>query len=146
MVLPITRLATTGSSIGLTRRAWLNDLMSHLKAFSIMDAILRPIATLQELEQQRILFAGFGTSDPSLSNGGSADGQNPANINFVEHADELLALWEGGSAHRIDPDTLITQGIKTWSPETAGLPFGAHPKKTRTVICGILAILSHRLP
>ena len=83
----------------------------------------------QELEQQRILFAGFGTSDPSLSNGGSADGQNPANINFVEHADELLALWEGGSAHRIDPDTLITQGIKTWSPETAGLPFGAHPKK-----------------
>ena len=47
MVLPITRLATTGSSIGLTRRAWLNDLMSHLKAFSIMDAILRPIATLR---------------------------------------------------------------------------------------------------
>jgi carotenoid cleavage dioxygenase len=41
---------------------------------------------------------------------------------------EMLALWEGGSATRVDPDTLRTLGIKTWRADYAGMPFSAHPK------------------
>lgn len=59
---------------------------------------------------------------------GLADGQNVGNISLVQHAGELLALWEGGSAHVIDPKTLKTEARKDWSPETKGLPFGAHPR------------------
>jgi carotenoid cleavage dioxygenase-like enzyme len=28
----------------------------------------------------------------------------------------LFALWEGGSAYEIDPETLKTIGIQSWSP------------------------------
>jgi len=76
----------------------------------------------------RIQFAGFGTHGHDLSSGGSADGQSPANISLIKHAGELLALWEGGSPHIIDPETLETEGRKSWSSETEGLPFGAHPR------------------
>ena len=38
------------------------------------------------------------------------------------------ALWEGGSPHIIDPETLETLGTKTWSSQTAGLPFSAHAR------------------
>jgi carotenoid cleavage dioxygenase len=38
----------------------------------------------------------------------------------------LFALWEGGSAYEINPKTLATIGIQSWSPQTKGLPFGAH--------------------
>jgi all-trans-8'-apo-beta-carotenal 15,15'-oxygenase len=41
---------------------------------------------------------------------------------------EVLALWEGGSATRIDARTLDTLGVKTWRPDLAGMPFSAHPK------------------
>jgi carotenoid cleavage dioxygenase len=41
---------------------------------------------------------------------------------------EVLALWEGGSATRIDARTLDTLGPKTWRADLAGMPFSAHPK------------------
>jgi carotenoid cleavage dioxygenase len=75
-----------------------------------------------------ILFSAYGTHAHDLGSGGSADGQNVGNISLVQHAGELLALWEGGSAHVIDPNSLETEGRKNWSPETTGLPFGAHPR------------------
>lgn len=78
-----------------------------------------------------ILFSAYGTHGHDLSSGGSADAQNVANISLVEHAGELLALWEGGSAHVIDPETLATERRKDYSPETTGLPFGAHPRLDR---------------
>ena len=78
-----------------------------------------------------ILFSAFGTYGDNLSSGGSADGQNTGNISLVYHADDLLALWEGGSAHIIDPQSLKTEGRKDWSAQTRGLPFGAHPRKDR---------------
>ena len=83
----------------------------------------------QEVTSGRIEFNGFGTHGHTLTSGGSADAQSPANISLVEHAGELLALWEGGSAHVMDADTLDTKGVKTWSAETEGLPFGAHPRR-----------------
>lgn len=75
-----------------------------------------------------IRLASFGTHGPGISTGGSADAQNPGNISLIEHAGELLALWEGGSPHVINPETLESQGRKSWSPDTEGLPFGAHPR------------------
>ena len=84
-----------------------------------------------EVEAGRITFSAFGTHGHGLSSGGSADGQNPANISLLEHAGELLALWEGGSPHIVDPETLETNGRKSWSAETTGLPFGAHPRVDR---------------
>ena len=81
-----------------------------------------------EAEAGGILFSAYGTHGHGLDSGGSADGQNVGNISLVQHAGELLALWEGGSAHVIDPDTLKTEGRKDWSSQTKGLPFGAHPR------------------
>ena len=75
-----------------------------------------------------IRLASFGTRGPDLTTGGSADAQNPGNISLIEHAGELLSLWEGGSPHVINPSTLQTEGHKSWSTETEGLPFGAHPR------------------
>lgn len=84
-----------------------------------------------EARDGRIAFSAFGTHGHGLSSGGSADAQNPANISLIEHSGELLALWEGGSPHIIDAETLETRGRKTWTAETNGLPFGAHPRLDR---------------
>ena len=84
-----------------------------------------------EAEAGRITFSAFGTHGHGLPSGGSADGQSTANTSLFEHAGELLALWEGGSPHIIDPETLDTNGRKSWSAETKGLPFGAHPRLDR---------------
>ncbi len=81
-----------------------------------------------ELKAKRIQFVGFGSHGHDLTSGGSADNTNTANISLLNHAGELLALWEGGSAHVINPESLETEGRKVWSSETDGLPFGAHPR------------------
>lgn len=41
---------------------------------------------------------------------------------------ELFALWEGGSALEVDPDSLQAKGFKVWSADTQGAPFTAHPR------------------
>jgi carotenoid cleavage dioxygenase len=56
------------------------------------------------------------------------DASNTANTSVVFHHGELMALWEGGSATRVDPDSLDTLGFKTWRKDYAGMPFSAHPK------------------
>ena len=83
---------------------------------------------VQEVTSDTMQFSAFGTGRPDLSSGGSADGQNVGNISLLSHAGELLALWEGGSPHLIHRETLETEGRKTWSPETEGLPFSAHTR------------------
>lgn len=112
------------------------DAPGMIQRFTIADGGISHLGRLVgtarnrvETAEDRIAFLGFGTSGPSLSSGGSADGQSPANISLLHHAGELLALWEGGSPHVVDVDTLDTLGTKTWSQETAGLPFGAHPRR-----------------
>jgi carotenoid cleavage dioxygenase len=40
----------------------------------------------------------------------------------------VYALWEGGSATELDPQTLATRGIKTWRSDLKAMPFSAHPK------------------
>jgi all-trans-8'-apo-beta-carotenal 15,15'-oxygenase len=56
--------------------------------------------------------------------GGKGLGSGPSAL----EGDALYALWEGGSAYELDPVTLATRGVKTWSNELRGMPFSAHPK------------------
>jgi len=76
----------------------------------------------------RPVRAAFGTNPPHAEPVRSADAINVANTSVVSHGGELLALWEGGSATRVDAQTLQTRGLKTWTPEYTGMPFSAHPR------------------
>ncbi|MFK8043447.1 carotenoid oxygenase family protein [Congregibacter sp.] len=81
----------------------------------------------QENKEGRFLFRGAGTNfEDQLPQRNNEDG-NVANINIQPLAGELVALWEAGSAHRIDPQTLETKGVMTFSDELKGVPFSAHP-------------------
>ncbi len=73
----------------------------------------------------------FGTTPRAAAPLTSPDAINVANTVVVQHAGELLALWEGGSATRLHPETLHTQGVKTWSSDDTGMAFSAHPKLDR---------------
>ncbi|PZQ72503.1 MAG: carotenoid oxygenase [Variovorax paradoxus] len=72
--------------------------------------------------------AAFGTSLPGMEPITSPDSINVANTSLVSHGGEFLALWEGGSATRVDPASLDTLGVKTLNADYAGMPFSAHPK------------------
>ena len=82
----------------------------------------------KETEAGRALLQTFGTAGHGLMAGRSADETSVANISVIKHNGELLALWEGGSAYRLDEQTLSTLGLKSWTEDTAGLPFSAHPR------------------
>ncbi|MCW8196872.1 carotenoid oxygenase [Verminephrobacter aporrectodeae subsp. tuberculatae] len=81
-----------------------------------------------ELRAGRRLFEAFGSILPGVEPPTSPDSLNAANTSVLPLRDELLALWEGGSATRIDARTLDTLGPKTWRADLAGMPFSAHPK------------------
>ena len=81
-----------------------------------------------EVRAGRRLEQGFGTVLPGVQPPASPDAMNVANTSVLPLGGELLALWEGGSATRVDPATLATRGLKTWRADLAGLPFSAHPK------------------
>ncbi len=72
--------------------------------------------------------SGFGTFLAGAKPPTGPDSLNVANTSVVKHGGELMALWEGGSAYRLDEKTLETRGVKTWSPDFAGVPFSAHPR------------------
>jgi carotenoid cleavage dioxygenase len=74
------------------------------------------------------LFGGLGdmgASDPRLL--ANPTSPNAANTNIVWHAGRLLALWEGGPPHALDPRTLDTEGPYDFAGRLAG-PMTAHPK------------------
>ncbi|MDZ4762595.1 MAG: carotenoid oxygenase family protein [Alphaproteobacteria bacterium] len=92
----------------------------------------RFVATPKRRAEQaagKFLAPGFGSlGDPSFSVE-NPDDVNAANTSVIRIGDELLALWEGGSAYRLDPVTLETRGPKTWRSDLKGMPFLAHPKR-----------------
>jgi all-trans-8'-apo-beta-carotenal 15,15'-oxygenase len=92
--------------------------------------LLRTPKLVEEEIAGRFLYAAFGTPLPGARPVRNADTLNVANINLLPMNDgrDLYALWEAGSAVKIDPRTLHTQGFKVWSPGTAGAPFSAHPR------------------
>jgi carotenoid cleavage dioxygenase len=81
-----------------------------------------------ELRAGRRIAEAFGTVPPGAEPPASPDSINVANTSVLPLAGELLALWEGGSATRLDARTLETLGLKTWRPDFAGMPFSAHPR------------------
>ena len=90
----------------------------------------RYIATQKFTEETaagQFLYPAFGTH---VGRKGikSNDTMNAANTNLLPFNGRVYALWEGGSATEVDPVSLATVGIKTWSPELASMPFSAHPK------------------
>ncbi len=81
-----------------------------------------------EQEADEFLYPAFGTAiRPKRAVRGS-DSMNTANTNAVRLGGRLLALWEGGSAHALDPDTLETRGLVDYGDSLKGMPFSAHPK------------------
>ncbi len=81
-----------------------------------------------EAQSGRLMYPSFnGLPAPGVPISGP-DSFNVANTNAIEHGGRLLALWEGGSAYALDPDSLGTQGPVTWQPGWEQMPFSAHPK------------------
>ena len=82
---------------------------------------------IAESRAGQFLMPAFGTMvtrRPVRSN----DAVNAANTNLLPFNGRLYALWEGGSATEMDPDSLATIGLKTWRDDLRGMPFSAHPK------------------
>ncbi len=90
----------------------------------------------------RMLYRSFGTNVPGgfWRNFMRMQFKNAANTNVIYHGGKLLALWEGGLPHEIDPLSLKTIGRYDYDgvllndfsmvdrlvmPE---LPFSAHPR------------------
>jgi all-trans-8'-apo-beta-carotenal 15,15'-oxygenase len=96
----------------------------------------------REAAAGRALYRSFGTNLPGglRRNFLRLRFKNAANTSVVHHAGRLLALWEGGLPHRLDPATLDTlaredfrgglrnQGSLLARALTPELPFSAHPK------------------
>ncbi|MCD0452406.1 carotenoid oxygenase family protein [Actinocorallia sp. API 0066] len=85
----------------------------------------------QTRRSDRLRRPGVGTPRPGglLANLGRAPA-NVANTNVALHAERLLAFWEGGPPHLLDPDTLETHGPYRFDGRLRGLlrAFSAHPK------------------
>ena len=82
---------------------------------------------VEESRAGQFLVPAFGTMVRRRGVRGN-DAMNAANTNLLPLNGHLYALWEGGSATEIDPDTLATLGIKTWHEDLQAMPFSAHPK------------------
>lgn len=110
---------------GMVQAFWLREgSISHRGAMVRTDKFER------EESAGRMLVSAFGTHVPgSDAVPARMDDLNSANIGVIRVGQELLALWEPGSAYVLDPLTLETHGPKTWSEATMGAPFSAHPRR-----------------
>jgi all-trans-8'-apo-beta-carotenal 15,15'-oxygenase len=96
--------------------------VSHIGRFVQTDKFKREEAA------GKFLVSAFGSSIPTQVRVTGPDSMNTANTNAIEHAGKVLAMWEGGSAYAMDPQTLETRGPVTWQDNWAQMPFSAHPK------------------
>ncbi|MCY4277304.1 MAG: carotenoid oxygenase family protein [Gammaproteobacteria bacterium] len=119
---------------GLRYQHWF-DGDGLLQAFRISGGqvnhrarVLNTPKLIAEDEAARRLYSGFGTHVPDGAPVRKPDDMNVANISVLAHHGELLALWEGGSASVVDPESLRWQGFKSWGQGLEGVPFTAHPK------------------
>ncbi|WP_296896760.1 carotenoid oxygenase family protein [Thiohalocapsa sp.] len=104
----------------------------------------RFVRTREYLEEERagrMLHRAFGTNLPGglFGNFFQMRFKNAANTSVRWHAGRLLALWEGGPPHRLDPHTLATLGAEDFGGRLENpfgglsrrlaplLPFSAHP-------------------
>jgi all-trans-8'-apo-beta-carotenal 15,15'-oxygenase len=125
-------------SLGNTRHTHWFDGNGMVQAFHFGDGkashrgvMLRTPKLVEEDKAGHFIYAGFGTAMSDSKPVDRPDMVNTANINMLSMngGQDLYALWEGGSATQLDPKTLAIKGFKAWSPETAGAPFSAHPRR-----------------
>lgn len=83
---------------------------------------------LAEQAANEFLAPAFGSNFKTKMPVRNSDDLNTANTNVYKLGDRLLAMWEGGSATEMDPITLETRGLVSWTPELKHMPFSAHPK------------------
>jgi len=76
----------------------------------------------------RAMYPTFGSIPPNPAAVTSPDVMNVANISVLPHHGKLMALWEAGSPWEIDPETLDSKGAYSFSDNTRGVPFSAHPR------------------
>jgi all-trans-8'-apo-beta-carotenal 15,15'-oxygenase len=105
------------------------------------NRFVRTAEYLAEERAGRMLYRAFGTNLPGglLGNLLRLNFKNAANTSVRWHAGRLLALWEGGAPHALDPTTLATLGKEDFGGGLASpfsslsrrlaplLPFSAHP-------------------
>lgn len=95
------------------------------------NRFVRTEGFLAEQQAGRILYRGvFGTqrSGGWLNNMLDLSLKNIANTNVVYWGEKLLALWEAGKPHRLDPATLETLGADDMGGILSpGPEFAAHP-------------------
>jgi carotenoid cleavage dioxygenase-like enzyme len=130
--------------VGPARRELGGQTMNHwfdgdgmVQAFRFRDGQVSHQGTLlstpklkTEEAAGRLLYSGFAQTLPDARPSNGSDNLNPANINLLAlpGSGELFALWEAGSALKVDPKTLEARGFKAWSADTQGAPFSAHPR------------------
>ena len=81
----------------------------------------------------RALYPGLMAAPPGAAGLTGPDDLNLANISVLHHHGRLLALWEAGSPHEINPDDLTTVGLYSFADAQGGssmrgVPFSAHPR------------------
>ena len=82
---------------------------------------------LQEQRSGKFELPAAGTLIESPAPIRNNDDVNTANTAVIRLGGRLFALWEGGSAIEIDPDSLQTRGPVTWRDDLVAAPFSAHP-------------------
>ena len=83
---------------------------------------------LRDEAHGELSLVGFGTQGESPISVNGPDDLNVGNISVLAKDRDIWALWEGGSAWRLDSNSLRTHGRVELSTESAGLPFSAHPR------------------
>ena len=106
-----------------------------MQAFTFGEAGVSHRARILETPKRRRetaagkrLLPAFATLPPDVAPIMAGDDMNSANISVLAHGGRLMALWEGGSALDIDPESLEAGEFVAWRPDLAGAPFSAHPK------------------
>lgn len=99
------------------------------QGFSHQARFVRTPKFQAEQAAGEFLLPAFGTAVPARLPMRRSDDANTANTSVMVQGGRLYALWEGGSATELDPQTLHTRGVQTWAPELQGMPFSAHPKR-----------------
>jgi len=88
-------------------------------------------AGFQEEEAEgQYLYSGYGSLAPGpFWQRWNAQLKNAGNTSVLALPDKLLALWEGGWPHHLDPITLYTKGIDALNRLEPDDPYSAHPKR-----------------
>ncbi|MEM9138102.1 MAG: carotenoid oxygenase family protein, partial [Cyanobacteria bacterium P01_F01_bin.42] len=96
------------------------------------NRFVRTEGYVAEQKAKKILYRGvFGTQKPGgvLANAFDVRLKNIANTSVVYWGNKLLALWEAGLPHRLNPATLETEGLDRLNGVLKkNQPFSAHPR------------------